>query len=140
MTLWPPPELPGKTYYRAGGLGAGACGSVVCCYDDDGNESAAKIFPFWNADGEECEENEVGLDRCVLREVSGACPTCTRSATACRTTARSTNGYHAQACRLLPTLTRLPHVRLPHRANIHHSPPARRRSRCCGCSTAATRT
>ena len=65
-----PPPLPAKAYYRAGGLGAGACGSVVCCYDDDGHESAAKIFPFWDADGEECEENVVGLDRCVLREVA----------------------------------------------------------------------
>jgi serine/threonine protein kinase len=30
----------------------------------------AKIFPFWDVDGEECEDNEVGLDRCILREVA----------------------------------------------------------------------
>ena len=65
-----PPPLPGKTYYRTSSLGSGACGSVVLCYDDDGNEGAAKIFPFWDADGDECDENVVGLDCCVLREIA----------------------------------------------------------------------
>lgn len=57
--------LPSKTYYRAGSLGEGSFGSVVCVYDDDGNEYAAKIF-----DGDEDDEDEGGIDVGTLREVS----------------------------------------------------------------------
>ena len=42
MDYLAPPQLPSKQYYRAGGLGAGACGSVCTVYDEDGNESAVR--------------------------------------------------------------------------------------------------
>jgi len=50
--------LPLSTYHRAQSLGAGAYGSVVTVYDDDGNEFALKLFDDDDDDDGDSEEEE----------------------------------------------------------------------------------
>ena len=65
-------RLPERSYYRTGALGNGAYGAVVCAYDEDGAEWAAKLF--WDENGEEDEDNECeeggGIDCGILREIA----------------------------------------------------------------------
>lgn len=58
--------LPLATYYKANALGAGAYGSVVTVYDDDGNEFALKLFydEDENSDEEDSEEEEEEDSEC----------------------------------------------------------------------------
>lgn len=39
-----PSALPAREYYRGSSLGEGSYGSVVCVFDDEGNEYAAKVM------------------------------------------------------------------------------------------------
>mmetsp|Transcript_29268 Transcript_29268/g.44011 ORF Transcript_29268/g.44011 Transcript_29268/m.44011 type:complete len:439 (+) Transcript_29268:67-1383(+) len=54
--------LPFSTYHRAQALGEGTYGSVVCVYNDAGEEMALKIF--------ECDESNETLELGTLRELS----------------------------------------------------------------------
>mmetsp|Transcript_28175 Transcript_28175/g.56683 ORF Transcript_28175/g.56683 Transcript_28175/m.56683 type:complete len:440 (+) Transcript_28175:56-1375(+) len=54
--------LPFSTYHRAQALGEGTYGSVVCVYNDAGEEMALKIF--------ECDEGNETLELGTLRELS----------------------------------------------------------------------
>mmetsp|Transcript_22020 Transcript_22020/g.34578 ORF Transcript_22020/g.34578 Transcript_22020/m.34578 type:complete len:438 (-) Transcript_22020:331-1644(-) len=54
--------LPFSTYHRAQALGEGTYGSVVCVYNDAGEELALKMF--------ECDENNETLELGTLRELS----------------------------------------------------------------------
>lgn len=54
--------LPFSTYHRAQALGEGTYGSVVCVYNDAGDELALKMF--------ECDENNETLELGTLRELS----------------------------------------------------------------------
>ena len=52
-------SLPLATYHRANSLGAGAYGSVITVYDEDGNEFALKLF---ESDDEESDDEETDPD------------------------------------------------------------------------------
>lgn len=54
--------LPFSKYHRAQALGEGTYGSVVCVYNDAGDELALKMF--------ECDENNETLELGTLRELS----------------------------------------------------------------------
>jgi len=50
--------VPLRTYHRANALGAGAYGSVVTVYDEDGNEFALKLFDDESEDEDDEDDND----------------------------------------------------------------------------------
>jgi serine/threonine protein kinase len=73
--------LPFANYHRASQLGSGTYGSVVCAYNEDGDEVALKVFRPSENDDDDDDDREEGLctspvELGTLREISCALDRC----------------------------------------------------------------